>query len=150
MGGWWFQIARFFNWISCNKGLKVKLLMFFFCLNSWGWNVLESERLLHSWHPIISWTNTKSTSMELDKWSQNVVIVENCNFLKVNCWFSLVIWPKWKQSVCFIILLYSSTILVQVVSTIFCSGDIKNSSMTGFLFDILLLFPNSNDLNRHE
>ena len=29
-GGWWFLIARFFNWISCNKGLKVKLLMFFF------------------------------------------------------------------------------------------------------------------------
>ena len=39
---------------------------------------------------------------------ENVVNVENCQFLKVNCRFSLVIWVKWKQSVCSITLFYSS------------------------------------------
>ena len=34
---------------------------------------------------------------------------EICNFLKVNYRFLLVIWVKWKQSVCSITLLYSST-----------------------------------------
>ena len=43
------------------------------------------------------------------KWSENVVNVENANFLKANCEFLSVIWVKWKQSVCCIILLYSST-----------------------------------------
>ena len=38
-----------------------------------------------------------------------MVNVENCNFLKVNCRFLLVIWVKWKQSVSSITLLYSST-----------------------------------------
>ena len=51
----------------------------------------------------------KSGSTELHEWSKNVVNVENCNFLKVNCRFLLVIWVKWKQSVCSITLLYSST-----------------------------------------
>ena len=51
----------------------------------------------------------KSASTELHEWSEKVVNVENCNFLKVNCRFLLVIWVKWKQSVCSITLLYSST-----------------------------------------
>ena len=33
----------------------------------------------------------KSAPMELHEWSENVVNVENCNFLKVNCRFLLVI-----------------------------------------------------------
>ena len=33
----------------------------------------------------------KSASMEPHKWSKNVVNVENCQFLKVNCRFVLVI-----------------------------------------------------------
>ena len=36
-----------------------------------------------------------------------MVNVENCNFLKVNCRFLLVIWVK--QSVCSVIILYYST-----------------------------------------
>ena len=51
----------------------------------------------------------KSASTELHGWSENVVNVENCNFLNVNCRFLLVIWVKWKQSACSITLLYSST-----------------------------------------
>ena len=38
-----------------------------------------------------------------------MVNVENCQFLKENCKFLSVIWVKWKQSVCSITLLYSST-----------------------------------------
>ena len=47
--------------------------------------------------------------MELHEWNKNMVNVENCNFLKVNCAFLLVIWMKWKQSLYSITLLYSST-----------------------------------------
>ena len=47
------------------------------------------------------------TSTELHEWSENMV--ENYNFLKVNCRFLLVSWVKWKQSVCSKTLLYSST-----------------------------------------
>ena len=58
-----FLIVRFFNWIACNKGLKLKISCFshvFFLFNPlpWDWNVLESERLLCSWHHL-SWRNTK-------------------------------------------------------------------------------------------
>ena len=51
----------------------------------------------------------KSASTELHEWSKNMVNVENYNFLKVNCWFLLVISVKWKQSLCSITLLCSST-----------------------------------------
>ena len=47
--------------------------------------------------------------MELHEWSKNVINVENRNIVKVNFGFLLVIWAKWKQSVCSIIRLYSST-----------------------------------------
>ena len=61
-----FLIVRFFYWISCNKGLKAKISIFFACFfvfflflsPPWGRNVLESERLLCSWHHI-GWRNTK-------------------------------------------------------------------------------------------
>ena len=48
------------------------------------------------------------TYAELHKWSENMVNIENCQFLKVNCRFLLVIWVKQKQSVCSITFLYSS------------------------------------------
>ena len=38
-----------------------------------------------------------------------MIIVENCNFSKVNCEYFSVIWVTWKQSACCIIPLYSST-----------------------------------------
>ena len=47
--------------------------------------------------------------MELHEWSENVVNVENHQFLKENCEFLSVIWVKWEQSVCSITLLYFST-----------------------------------------
>ena len=47
--------------------------------------------------------------MALREWSENVVSVENHHFLKKNCEFLSVIRVKWKKSVCFTTLLYSST-----------------------------------------
>ena len=66
-------------------------------------------------------------------------------FLKGNCKFFSVIWVKWKQSVCSIILVYSSTCFCH-----FLFWRYLNSSMKSFLLDILLSFPNSNDLNSRE
>ena len=51
----------------------------------------------------------KSASTELHEWSENVVNVENRQFLKGNCEFFSVIWVKWKHSVCSVTLPYSST-----------------------------------------
>ena len=42
-----FLLIRFFNWISCNKGLKAKILRFykcFFCLNPWGLECSRSRK----------------------------------------------------------------------------------------------------------
>ena len=51
----------------------------------------------------------KSASMELHKWSENVVNVRNHQFSKGNCELLSVTWVKWKQSLFSITLLYSST-----------------------------------------
>ena len=83
-------------------------LMFFLFNPPSDWNVLESERPLCSWRNI-GWRITKTSIHKLHEWSENMVNVEKRNFLKVNCKFLSVIWVKWKQSVCSIILLYSST-----------------------------------------
>ena len=81
-------------------------LKFFSVLTKdWGWNVLEADRVLRSWHHI-GWRNTKICIQGFHKWS-DVVNVENHIFLKVNWEFLWVIWIKWKLSVCSIIL-YSS------------------------------------------
>ena len=56
---------------------------------------------------VIHW---QAWSRELHEWSENVVNVENWQFLTRNCKFLLVnIKAKWKQSVCFITLPCSST-----------------------------------------
>ena len=99
-------IVRFFNWISCNKGLKAKIsifvLSFFFCLTPLPPRPPPSEVTLAE-------EIQKSASSKLREWRKNMVIVENGNFLKVNRGLLLMIWVKWKQSVCSIILLYSIT-----------------------------------------
>ena len=89
----------------------------------------------------------KSASMKLHKWSKNMVNIENCNFLKVNWFFFLVIWVKWKQSVCSIIL-YSSTfysLFLPFLALKICK--FKYIYLASFLSNVLLPFPNSSDLN---
>ena len=107
-----FLIVRFFNQISCNKGLKAKISCFFscfFCLTPLGLESSSSRKTASflTSHRLKKYK--KSASTGLHTWSENVVNVENFQFLKVNCGFLLVIWVKWKQSVCSITLLYSST-----------------------------------------
>ena len=73
---------------------------------------MKLEKTLYSW-PHIGLRNTKKiSSTELHKWSENMVNVENCNFLKVSCNFQSLVWVKWKQSVCSISFLYSTTFYI--------------------------------------
>ena len=69
----------------------------------------------------------KSGSMEFHNQSENVINVENCKYLKY----------------------FSSTFLVLFATCFyhFLFWRYLNSSMTSFSSDILLPFPNSNDLN---
>ena len=89
----------------------------------------------------------KKYKSQLHEWSKNVVNVENPEVLKRNCKFLLVIWVKWKQSGCFI----TSLILILFTPCFynFLFRRYLNSNMTSFSSDILLPFPNSNDLNSH-
>ena len=89
----------------------------------------------------------KKYKNQLHEWSKNVVNVENPQVLKRNCKFLLVIWVKWKQSGCFI----TSLILVLFTPCFynFLFRRYLNSNMTSFSSEILLPFPNSNDLNSH-
>ena len=74
--------------------------------------------------------------------ARQMVHGENHNFLKINCGFLLAIWVK---LVCSIIRLYSSTFTACFYHFLF--WIYSNSRTTSFLPDILLQFPNSNDLN---
>ena len=115
----------------------------FFLFNPWGWNVLGSERLVYSWCHI-DWRNTKSTSTKLHKWSENMVNVENCQFLKDNYEFLVDIWVIWKQSVCSILVLFTACFYH------FLFRRYLNSSMTKLFVRLLLPFPNLNDLNSRD
>ena len=78
-----FLLVRFFNWISCNKGLKAKRPP------EAGMFQKQKDRFI----PDITQAEEiqKSTSTELHEWSENVVNVENHQFLKENCEFLSVI-----------------------------------------------------------
>ena len=86
-----FLIFEFFNWISCNKSLKGKVLCFFFCffyLTFLGLECFRSRKTASFQTKEIQ----KSGSKELHKWSENVV--KDVKLLTVNCEFSSVIWVK--------------------------------------------------------
>ena len=54
-----FLLVRFFNRISCNKSLKIKISRFLHVHSvPWGWNVLGAERPLRFWRHV-GWRNTK-------------------------------------------------------------------------------------------
>ena len=65
--------------------------------------------------------------------------------MKGNYKFLSVIWEKWKQSVCSITIPGSRTFYSLFIPFLF--WRYLNSSMVSFSSDILLPFPNSNDLN---
>ena len=82
--------------------------LFFSCLNPLGLENSNSRKtaLFLMSHRLRKYKNLQSRSFRN---GVKMVNVESRNFLKVNCGFLLVIWGKWKQSVCSITLLYSST-----------------------------------------
>ena len=108
-----FLIVRFFIQSSCNKSLKTKISCFFLCYFCLTHPRLECSRIRKTTLFLTSHRQAeemqKSVSIELHEWSENMVNVENSNFLKVNSKFLLVTWVIWKQSVCSIILPYSCT-----------------------------------------
>ena len=141
-----FLPVRFFNQISCNKGLKAKIshfLMCFFCLTPWSWNVLGAERLLRSWHHI-GWRNTKICIHGASRMERK----------RGKCWKSPIFEGKLRvfisylsemKIVCSITLLYSSTFYSLFLP--FFVLEIFKFKYGKVLSDILLPFPNSNDLN---
>ena len=105
-------LAKFLNQISCNKGLKAKIscfFLFFFLFNPLGAWKFKLQKDCFVLDVTQAEEIQKSESTELHKRSKNVVNVENCSFLKINCGYLFVIWVEWKQSVCSVTLLYSST-----------------------------------------
>ena len=119
-------LVRFFNRISCNKGLKAKISRFFRCF--FLFNPLEAgmfQKQKDRFVPDITLTQEiqKSASVELHKWSKSMVNVENCKFLKENCKF-FISYPSEMK----IVSMFCNSSLfqhfLQLISTIFCSGDI--------------------------
>ena len=111
-----FLIVRFFNWISCNKGWKAKISCFFlcfFCLTPLPPHALECSRIRKTALLLMSHRPKKYKNQHPQSFmngAKNIVNVENCQYLKGNYKFLSVIWVEWKQSVCSITLLYSSTL----------------------------------------
>ena len=71
-----------------------------------------------------------------------MVNVGNRQFLKEDCEFLSVIWVKWEQSICSIT---SSTFYILFLPCFFL--EIFKFKYDKFSSDILLPFPNPNDLN---
>ena len=123
-----FPLVKFFNLISCNKGLKANISCFFLVFFVFSPIKLECSRirktaLFLTPHRLRKYQ--KSVYTELHEWSENVKCWKSPIFegkLAIVSFFQL--WVKWKQSVCSITLPYSSIYFLQLVSTIFCSGDI--------------------------
>ena len=142
-----FLLVRFFNQISCNKGLKAKILCFFlfFLFNPPETGMFQNQKE----HFICDITQAeeiqKSASTEFHKWSKNMVNVENRQFEKGNCVFF-----SYLSEMKTVSMFYNSSLFyyfLYFVSTIFLFWRYLNSNMTSFLSDTLLPFPNLNDLN---
>ena len=100
------QVFQLVKWISCNKGLKAKMSCFLSYFFSFTLLRLECSRIKKT----ALFLTSHVASLELHKWSKNVVNVENYQFLKENCKFlSVKIEVKWKQKISSITLFCSST-----------------------------------------
>ena len=102
-----FLIVRFFNRISCKKGLKAKIVFFsHFSQLPWGWNVLESERPHH-----IGWRNTKICIHGASGMEQKPGKCWKLQLLQAKLQVFITYLSEMK-TVCSIILLYSSTFYI--------------------------------------
>ena len=106
-------LVRFLNQISCNKGSKAKISCSFTCLSCLTPLGLESSKSRKTASFLTSHGLKKYKSLHPRSFTNGAktwyINVEIHQFLKENCEFLSVIWVKWKQSVCSITLLYSST-----------------------------------------
>ena len=116
-------------------------LVFFLFNPSWGWNVLEAERLLCSWCHV-GWRNTKI-------WIHGALRVEQ---KRSKCWKLSIFEGKFWVFFSYLsdensqyTLPYSS--LFTACFHHFLFWRYLNSSMTSFSSDIMLPFPNLNDLS---
>ena len=136
-----FLLVRFFNLISCNKGWKAKISCFFmcfFCLTPWGCNVLEAERPLYSW-------------CHIDYIHRASRMEQKC----VKCWKlsifegKLQVFISYLSEMKIVSMFYNFFILALFTACFyhFLFRKYLNSSMRRFSSDILLPFPNLNDLN---
>ena len=142
-----FLLVRFLNWISCNKGLKAEILWVFLFTPPWDWNILESERLLLSWHDI----GQRNTKIYIPGASRMERKHGKCWKLPI---FDGKFWRKvfisyiseWNENSMF----YNSFLLLVLFTDClyhFLFWRYLNSSMVSFSSDHLLPFPNSNDLS---
>ena len=106
-----FLLLRFFNRISCNKGLKAKISRFFTCfffvLLPWGWNVLEAERSLRYWRHI-GWRNPKICIHGASRMEWKRGICWKSPIFERKLWI-FISYLREMKIVCSIILLFSST-----------------------------------------
>ena len=124
-----FLLVRFFNQISCNKGLKAKISCFltcFFCLTPLRLECSRSRKtaLFLTSHRLKKYKN-------LHPWSFTNG-AKTCEITPV-CFYNSFILALF--TACFYLFLFWRYL---------------NSSMTTFLSDIVLPFPNSNNLNSRE
>ena len=123
------------------KGQNFMLFYVFFLLTPWGCNVLEAERPLHSW-------------CHIDYIHRASRMERKCG----KCWKlsifegKLQVFISYLSEMKIVSMFYNFFILVLFTACFyhFLFWKYLNSSMTRFSSDILLPFPNSNDLNSCE
>ena len=108
-----FLIVKFFNRIFCNKGSKAKISCFFSCFfvfNSHEAGMVQNQK--DGFVPDITgigWRNTNICIHETSRMEWKPGNCWNSQLFEGKFLFLLVIWVKWKQSVCSIILLWCIT-----------------------------------------
>ena len=94
-----FLLVRFFNWISCNKTFKAKILCFFLYLYCLTPLRLECSRIRKTALFLTSYRLKKCkipALTELHKWNEDVVNFKNLQFLKGGCEFLISYLSKMK------------------------------------------------------
>ena len=120
--------------------------MFFLFNPPWGWNVLEAERLLYSWRHI-DWRNTKICIHRASRMEQKFGKCWKSSIFEGKLQVFISYLSEWNENSQYVQSLFFILALFTACFYHFLPWRSLNSSMTRFLLDILLPFPNSNDLN---
>ena len=143
-----FLLVRFFSRISCSKGLKVKIscfFLYFFCLTPLRLEYFRIRKIASflTLHRLKKYKNICVHRASRMEWKRG------------KCWKLLIFEGKLQGFFSYlsemetVSMFYNFLILVLFTAYFyhFMLWRYLNSSMTSFSSDILLLFPNSNDLN---